>query len=67
MKGGGTTDIASYTLESKFKFALGFWEFTDGYSGLTDYNTFEERKEDISLHEYINLSFKDNFDQPLIA
>jgi hypothetical protein len=32
-------DIASYTLESWFKFAEKFWEFTDGYSGLTEYST----------------------------
>ena len=47
-------DIASHTLESWFKFAQAFWEFTDGYTGLTDYSTLEERKEDILLVEFSN-------------
>ena len=50
MKGG--TEIAFYTLESWFKYAQTFWEFTDGYSVLIDYTTLEEKKEDITLGEF---------------
>jgi hypothetical protein len=45
-------DTASYTLESWFEFAQKFWEFTDGYVGLTEYSTLEERNEDILLFEF---------------
>ena len=59
-----TNDIAFFTLESWFKFAQGFWEFTDGYSGLTDYSTLEERKEDITLGEFIKQLISDHFEDP---
>jgi hypothetical protein len=45
-------NLASHTIESWFKFAQQWWEFTDGYSGLTEYSTLEERKEDILLVEF---------------
>jgi hypothetical protein len=54
--------IASYTLESWFKFAQAFWEFTDGYSGLTEYSTLEERKEDILLVEFTKKLISKHFE-----
>ena len=57
-------DIASHTLESWFKFAQAFWEFTDGYTGLTDYSTLEERKEDILLVEFSNKLIYNHFEEP---
>ena len=46
-------DASSYTLETWFKHAQKLWEFTDGYASLTDYNTLEEKQEDIGLFEFI--------------
>jgi hypothetical protein len=57
-------DTASYTLESWFQFAQKFWEFTDGYVGLTEYSTLEERKEDILLFEFTKKLIAENFEDP---
>jgi hypothetical protein len=57
-------EIASYTLESWFKFAQEFWKFTDSYVGLTEYSTLEERKEDILLFEFTKKLIADNFEDP---
>ena len=57
-------DTASYTLETWFQFAHKFWEFTDGYSGLTDYSTVEERKKDILLIDFIKKLIAENFEDP---
>jgi hypothetical protein len=57
-------EIASYTLESWFRYAQSFWDFTDNYVGLTDYSTLEERKEDIVLLEFIKKLIADNFEDP---
>jgi hypothetical protein len=60
-------EIASYTLETWFKFAQSFWEFTDGYVGLTEYSTLEERNEDILLFEFTKKLIADNFEDPLMV
>jgi hypothetical protein len=57
-------EIASYTLETWFQFAQKFWEFTDGYVGLTEYSTLEERNEDILLFEFTKKLIADNFEDP---
>jgi hypothetical protein len=57
-------DTASYSLESWFQFAQKFWQFTDGYSGLTDYSNFEERKNDILLYEFTKKLISENFEDP---
>jgi hypothetical protein len=57
-------DTASYSLESWLKFAHNFWEFTDGYVGLTHYSTVEERKNDILLFEFIKKLISENFEDP---
>jgi hypothetical protein len=59
-------DTASYTLESWFQFAQKFWEFTDGYAGLTEYSTLEERNEDILLFEFTKKLISENFEDPLM-
>jgi hypothetical protein len=64
MQSSSKDDIASYTLESWFQFAQKFWEFTDGYVGLTEYSTLEERKEDILLFEFTKKLIADNFEDP---
>lgn len=56
--------IASYTLESWFQFAQRFWEFTDGYVGLTFYSTLKERKKDILLLEFTKKLIAENFEDP---
>ena len=56
----------SLTLESWFKFAQVFWEFTDGYSGLTDFSSLEERKEDILLVELSQELISKHFEDPEI-
>ena len=60
-------ESASYNLESWFQFAQKFWEFTDRYSGLTEYSTLEERKEDILVFEFIKKLIAENFEDPLMV
>jgi hypothetical protein len=59
-------DTASYTLESWFQFAQKFWEFTDGYVGLTEYSNLEERNEDILLFEFTKKLIAENFEDPIM-
>jgi hypothetical protein len=54
-------DTSSYTLESWFKHAQKLWEFTDGFVSLTDYNTLEEKQEDIDLFGFIKKLITKNF------
>jgi hypothetical protein len=58
---------ASYSLESWFQFAQKFWEFTDGYVGLTEYSTLEEREEDILLFDFTKKLIAENFEEPLMV
>ena len=60
-------DTASYTLQSWFQFAQKFWEFTDGYVGLTEYTTLEERNEDILLFEFIKKLINENFEDAIMV
>jgi hypothetical protein len=60
-------DTANYTLETWFHYAQRFWEFTDGYSGLTDYSTVEERKNDILLIDFTKKLIGENFEDPLMV
>jgi hypothetical protein len=62
MQSSNKEDIASYTLETWFHFAQKFWEFTDGFAGLTNYSSLEERKEDILLFEFTKKLIADNFE-----
>jgi hypothetical protein len=66
MQNSTKEDTASYTLESWFQFAQKFWEFTDGYVGLTEYSNLEERNEDILLFEFTKKSIADNFEDPIL-
>jgi hypothetical protein len=67
MQSSTIENTASFTLETWFLFAQKFWEFTDGYVGLTEYSTLEERKEDILLFEFTKKLIKDNFENPLMV
>jgi hypothetical protein len=67
MQNSSKDDTASYTLESWFQFAQKFWEFTDGYAGLTEYSTLEERKEDILLCEFTKKLITENFEEPFMV
>jgi hypothetical protein len=62
MQNSSKDDTASYTLESWFQFAQKFWEFTNGYAGLTDYTTLEERDEDKLLFEFTKILIAENFE-----
>jgi hypothetical protein len=55
-------ETSKYTIQSFFKFAESFWNFTDNYVGLTEYSTLEERKEDLLLFEKIKELITENFD-----
>lgn len=62
MENCSQVETASYTLEQWFQFAQKFWDFTDGYTGLTEYCTIEERNEDILLYEFTKNLIAENFE-----
>ena len=64
MKSSYEGDKGSLTLNSWFKFALEFWEFTDGYSRINEYRTLEERKEDILVVEFSKKLISSHFEDP---
>jgi len=53
--------MVSYTFESWLQFAEKFWQFTLAYTRLTEFNTLEERNEDILLSEFVKKLIGDNF------
>jgi hypothetical protein len=55
-------ETSRYSIQSFFKFAESFWNFTDNYVGLTEYSTLEERKEDLLLFEKIKELISENFE-----
>jgi hypothetical protein len=62
MQSSTIENTASFTLETWFHFAQKFWDFTDGYVGLTEYSTLEERNEDILLFEFTKKLIAENFE-----